>query len=49
MNLVGHNMALVEELKIYMIKKLNEYNSGGFIVEGRFDELLRLKVMSEWL
>jgi hypothetical protein len=58
LNLVGHNMALVEELKIHMINKLNEYQKDGFIVEGRFEELIekevkaldeRLKVMNEWL
>lgn len=41
-----------------MIKKLNEYNGNGFIVEGKFDELLeketkaldqRIEVMSKWL
>lgn len=40
MNLVGHNIGLVEQLKIHMIKKLNEYHNEGFIVEGRFEELL---------
>jgi hypothetical protein len=34
-------MALVEELKIHMIKKLNEYHNDGFIVEDRFEELLQ--------
>lgn len=41
-----------------MIKKLEEYNKDGFIVEGRYQELLdketkaldeRLEVMKEWL
>ncbi|WP_405169476.1 hypothetical protein [Paenibacillus sp. FSL H3-0286] len=58
MNLVGHNIWLVEQLKIHMIKKLEEYNKDGFIVEGRYQELLdketkaldeRLEVMKEWL
>lgn len=44
MNLVGHNMALVEELKIHMINKLNEYQKDGFIVEGRFEELMEKEV-----
>ncbi|MEK4006559.1 hypothetical protein [Paenibacillus sp. FSL H3-0333] len=58
MNLVGHNIGLVEQLKMHMIKKLNEYHRDGFIVEGKFQELLiretaaldeRLEVMKEWL
>lgn len=58
MNLVGHNIWLVEQLKIHMLKKLEEFNNGGFIVEGRYEELLkkeakaldeRLEVMKEWL
>lgn len=41
-----------------MIKKLNEYNDGGFIKEDKFEELLeketklldeRIRVMEEWL
>lgn len=44
MNLVGHNIALVEQLKIHMINKLNEYHKDGFIVEGRFEELLEKEV-----
>lgn len=49
MNLVGHNIGLVEQLKIHMIKKLNEYHKDGFIVEGRFEELLEkeTKVLNE--
>lgn len=58
MNLVGHNTGLIEELKIHTIKKLNEYHKEGYIVEGKFDELMeketkgldqRIKDMSEWL
>lgn len=37
-------MALVEELKIHMINKLNEYQKDGFIVEGRFEELMEKEV-----
>ncbi|QSF43348.1 hypothetical protein [Paenibacillus tianjinensis] len=44
MNLVGYNLALVEELKIHMINKLNDYHRDGFIVEGRFEELLEKEV-----
>lgn len=40
MNLVGHNIHLVEQLKIHMIERLEEYHKGGFIVEGRYEELL---------
>lgn len=58
MNLVGHDIELVKELKIHMIKKLNEYNEDGFIKEDKFEELLekesnaldqRIEVMSKWL
>lgn|GEM_PF-6181939 len=46
MNLVGHNIALVEQLKIHMINKLNEYYRDGFIVEGRFEESLENEIKS---
>lgn len=58
MNLVGHNIWLVEQLKIHMVNKLDEYHKSGFIVEGRYEELVeketkaldeRLEVMKEWL
>ncbi|WP_179086236.1 MULTISPECIES: hypothetical protein [Paenibacillus] len=58
MNLVGHNIWLVEQLKIHMLKKLEGFNRDGFIAEGRFEELLenetkaldeRLEAMKEWL
>jgi len=58
LNLVGHNIWLVEQLKIHMVNKLDEYHKSGFIVEGRYEELVeketkaldeRLEVMKEWL
>lgn len=58
MNLVGHNLELVKELKIHTLKRINEYNKYGFIKEERFQELIdfetkvmdeRIEVMSEWL
>jgi hypothetical protein len=57
-NLVGHNIELIKELKIHMLKRIDEYNSLGFIKEDKYEELVeyetkkmdeRLKMMGEWL
>ncbi|SEN42223.1 hypothetical protein SAMN04487895_101480 [Paenibacillus sophorae] len=58
MNLVGHNMALVEELKIHMLKRIELYEKRGFIKKGKYKELVefetkamdeRLETMKQWL
>ncbi|WP_342423058.1 hypothetical protein [Paenibacillus sp. FSL E2-0178] len=58
MNLVGHNMALVEELKKFMIKRIEGFNNKGYIKEDKYEKMLdeeiksfdeRLETMREWL
>lgn len=58
MNLVGHNMALVEELKKYMLNQIKGFHRDGYIKEDRYEELLaketkvfddRLDMMKQWL
>ncbi|WP_191089428.1 hypothetical protein [Paenibacillus spiritus] len=58
MNLVGHDMVLIEELKKYMLKRIELYNRKGFIKKNKYDELVdfetkalneRLETMKQWL
>ncbi|QWU14189.1 hypothetical protein KP014_19955 [Paenibacillus sophorae] len=51
-------MALVEELKIHMLKRIELYEKRGFIKKGKYKELVefetkamdeRLETMKQWL
>ncbi|MDP9675400.1 hypothetical protein J2W97_001383 [Paenibacillus jamilae] len=43
LNLVGHNIQLVKELKIHTLKRLEMYNKYGFIKEEKYEELVKLE------
>lgn len=43
LNLVGHNIQLVKELKIHTLKRLEMYNKYGFIKEDKYEELVQLE------
>lgn len=43
LNLVGHNIQLVKELKIHTLKRLEMYNKYGFIKEEKYKELVKLE------
>ncbi|WP_179088782.1 hypothetical protein [Paenibacillus odorifer] len=44
MNLVGHNISLVEELKIHMLNRINTYNKMGFIKKGKLEKLIEFEM-----
>ncbi|QNR65068.1 MULTISPECIES: hypothetical protein [Paenibacillus] len=43
MNLVGHNIELIKELKTHTLKRLEMYNKYGFIKEEKYEELVKLE------
>ncbi|MNH66511.1 hypothetical protein D3C73_185430 [compost metagenome] len=40
MNLVNHNIELVKELKIYMLKEIEEFHKRGYIRGKKYKELV---------
>lgn len=43
MNLVGHNIELIKELKTHTLNRFKIYKKLGYIVDEKYDELVKLE------